>query len=195
MSLERMMAHTCLMLADGGRARFFAVALPEDEDFEQGPRLRECSDPLVNPEGLMTGTELFANVKSGRNRAPAAGPGLSGKASAGSGPAHGLDDHRARHEREIERRFAKRVAETAAITVKEQRSRRLIVVAAPQMLGQLREPLSKELPDDVELEEVGQDLSWHALPQVEKALEKNGLIEPRTIPASVYRPAGQPPRQ
>jgi len=177
---------TCVLIADGARARFFDLRRPEDEDYDAGPRLRE-RESLVHPEGKLTGTELFANTKSGRHRSPQSG------ASHGAGPAHGLDDHRSRHEAENERRFAKRVAETAATIVGGSSIRRLVVVAAPSMLGSLRGPLGTQLPKDLKVEEIPRDVSWHALPNVEELLEQRGILGPRVVPETVFRPAGQPP--
>jgi len=169
---------TTVLIADAARARFFRVAHPEDDDYEAGPRLRE-QDVLVNPEAQLTGKDLYENVKSGRQRAP------------GGGPAHGLDDHRARHTRELTKRFAQRVASATAERVRAEAVKRLILVAPPRALGVLREMLTRSL-DDVRLDTVDSELTWHALPQIEGILEKRGLIDPRVMPEDTFRPPGQP---
>jgi protein required for attachment to host cells len=175
------MASDCVVIADGGRARFFTVDWPKDERFESGPRLREHED-WANPEGKMTGLDLFTDVKSGRRQSP------------GGGQAHLMDDHRDRHRREIDRRFAHSLARAIDEFVVKQRATRLILAADPRMLGTLREPLAKQLPSELKLEELCEDLSWHAVAHIEKVLTKRGLLpEKREPTASIYRPRAQPP--
>ena len=175
------MASDCVVIADAGRARFFTVAWPEDERFEGGPRLREHED-WANPEGTMTGLELFTEVKSGRRQSP------------GGGPAHLTDDHRERHQREIDRRFAQKLARAIDEFVIKQRAKRLVLAADPRMLGTLREQLAKQLPSELELEELPEDLSWQAVAHIEKVLTQRGLLpEKQERTASIYRPRAQPP--
>ncbi len=170
---------TTLLIADAARARFFAIVEPMDPGYYSGPRLREQED-LVNPESLLTGTDLFANVKSGRGHA-AAGASL-----------HGLDDHRARHEMELERRFAKRVATLAAERARRLEMTRLILVAPPRALGLLRGALGSALPPSVSVYELSSELTWHSLGAIDEVLVHNGLLEPRVPSAGIYRAPGQP---
>ena len=175
--MEKRTVQTCVLVADGGRARFFHVRLPEDADYAAGPRLREC-ETLVNPDGQLTGNELYANTKSGRRQSP------------GGGPVHGTDDHRGRHEDEIERRFAKRIVEVTKGLVGQHQVEKLVVLAAPRMLGQLRS--AGPWPDALVVEELQRDASWHSVSNIERILEEKGLLEPRVLPETVYRPPGQP---
>lgn len=176
---------TCLVIADAARARFCATIDPHDDD--SGRRLVEHDD-FVNPDGQLTGSELFENLKSGRKRVPDVG------ANYGPGSAHGLDDHRARHERELTRRFARRVAEATARYLADQRATQLVVVAAPRALGSLRGALREALPPETAVVEIASDLSSQPLPAIEDVLEQHGIVEPRPFPEDrVFRPAGQPP--
>lgn len=176
---------TCLVIADAARARFCVTVDPNDAG-EAGRRLREHDD-LINPDGLLTGSELFNNLKSGRKRVPNAG------ANYGPGSAHGLDDHRDRHERELTKRFAKRVADAAATYLQGQGATRLVVIAPPRSLGALRDPLRDALPSETAIVEIASDLSSQTLPAIEDVLERHGIVEPRPAPDAVFTPAGQPP--
>ncbi len=145
-----------------------------------GPLLVEHED-LVNPSAQVEDKALFANLKSGRHRAP-------------TGAAHGFDDHRRAHRREESRRFAQLLVTAAVEFVQHHAVEHLVVVAAPRMLGTLRPLLRDALPETVDLAVLGQDLSWHATRHIEDVLVRRGLLEPRVIPADVYLPRAQPPR-
>lgn len=175
------MTHDCVIVADGARCRFFTVERPADPRFEGGPRLVEQTD-LVNPEGELTGNELFSDVRSGR-----------GHASSG-GPACGFDDHRDRHQDEIKRRFARRIAQAAVRFAADYKAARILLVAEPRMLGMLRPALTSESAD-LSVEEVAQDLSWHAVSHIQDVLTRRGLLPPRQAPGLAHRPRGQPPSQ
>jgi protein required for attachment to host cells len=170
---------TFVLIADAARARFFLVLGADHPDYTSGPRLREEKD-LVNPEGQLTGTEKFENNKSGRGRA------------SGGGPAHGLDDHREGHDREVEKRFAKRIATDAAKHFLQGETGKLIVVAPSRLLGALRSLLPTQLPSKVKVEEVERDLSAQTLPKIEEVLEQHGLLEPRVVKGRKHRAPGQP---
>ena len=169
---------TAVVIADAARARFFHVAEPSDADYKSGPRLRE-HEVLINPEAQLTGAERHANVKSGRRQ------------SGGGGQAHGVDDRRGGHERKLARRFAKRVAMAVDDHLERVESQHLLLVAPPVVLGEMRRALGYTLPVGVRLDTLDKELSWHALPHIEKVLERHGLLEARVVPADVYRPRGQ----
>lgn len=170
---------TFVLIADSARARFFLMLEPGHPDYASGPRLREEQD-LVNPEGQLTGTDLYENTKSGRGQA------------GGGGAAHGLDDHREGHQREMTKRFAKRIAGAAAEHFLAGETGKLVVVTPARMLGTLRPLLAEALPKKVSVDEVQSDLSWHALPKIEEVLERRGLLAPRQTPAGGHLSPGQP---
>lgn len=170
---------TCcvVVLADRGRARLVTVEDPDNPMFEGGPRLVERED-LINPEGQTPGKDLFANLKSGRGRGPR------------RGPAHGLDDHRAGHYDEIERRFARTIADATRRFLDKHPAPRVVLVAEPRLLGMIR----VQLPElGAKLTELAEDLSWHALPHVRGVLASRGLLPEQHTPTTAYRPPGQPP--
>jgi protein required for attachment to host cells len=170
---------TSVLIADAARARFFRVMAPDDDGYDAGPRLREL-EVLVNPEGQLTGSELYGNLKSGRHRAPR------------GGPAHGLDDHRERHDREIDDRFMQRVAQATGEHVREERVRRVVLVAPPRSLGKLRALMGTELPSNVKLEGLDKEVTAKTLSAIEGVLEGHGLLAPRVLPEDIHRPPGQP---
>lgn len=175
------MAKSCVVVADAGRARFFYVQEADVDQLEGGPGLVQERE-WTHPEGQQGGKELFDNLKSGRKRA------------AHGGPAHGLDDHRERHEREIERRYAEKLAESIGALVREHGAGRLVMVADPRLLGLLREPLAEELPEPVDLQELAEDLSGHSVPHIEEVLVRRGVLPERTRPpGATYQPRGAGP--
>ena len=158
-----------IVAADGFRARFFTLESPELPLIEGGPDLVEHED-LVNPEQRVEPKERFANLKSGRNRAP------------GGGPAHGYDDHRNNHLHEDETRFARRLADAVKSFADRIHARHLVLAADPRLLGMLRSELdSGAVPDVRELEK---DVSGMSRPQIHQQLAAAGAV-----------PAREPPRE
>ncbi len=167
----------CIVVADGARARLFTAELSA---VGNAVRLEE-REVLTNPERNLAGREEFANLKPGRNRVPP------------RGAAHGYDDHRSRHRDQVERRFAARVADAAGRLVRESASSWFVLVAEPRLLGLLRTPLEAALPSELPRSELPANLSWHALPNIRRLLERQGVFpKSRPSPAS-WRPRVQPP--
>ncbi|HQU17277.1 MAG: host attachment protein [Chromatiales bacterium 21-64-14] len=161
----------CVVVTDGARARFFTLEPAEFPQMQSGPNLVEQKD-LVNPEGEIPDAQLWADTKSGRNRAP------------GGGPAHGYDDHREQHHDEFERRFARSVAHEA-IRMTHGRNAPVVVLAAQKrMLGFLRAALAPLLKTGIGLRELAKDLSKHAPLDVHAHLAKECLIPARRGPSA-----------
>jgi protein required for attachment to host cells len=171
------MTKWCIMVADGSRARLFTA---EFHAGESAAALKERED-LVSLERNLTGREIFANVKSGRNR------------EARNAQAHGYDDHRTRHREEMERKFSKQIAAATATIVKKHASDWLVIVAEPRLLGLLRKPLDAKLPKGLPRIELREDLSWHALPQIRRVLERRGVLPASQPSEASWRARTQPP--
>lgn len=139
------MNNYCVVVTDGARARFFL--LESGQVAKGGPNLIEKSD-LINPEGVAAGTELFSDSRPGRVAAPG-----------GGGGGQSFDDHRSQHHEENERRFAKKVAETALKTAGEQKAKYLVLVADKRMLGYLRGEISVPSKSGLEISEVPKNLT------------------------------------
>lgn len=167
------MSDYCVVVVDNSRARFFTLEEPDVPEIESGPNLVERSD-LTNPEAVMTGRETWSDVRSGRNTAR------------GGGPAHGYDDHRDSHDDEVNRRFARRVAERAHNFARRNRVKVLVLVAANRMLGFLRETISVPNGRNIEIREAAKDLSRLSAHEIHRNLGNSRLLPARNhrIPAT-----------
>ena len=157
-----------VVAADAGRARFFHLQNAGDPDLESGPNLVE-DEVLLNPERSMPDRELFADTKSGRNR------------SKGTSP-HGYDDHRRRHVREFDRKFAQRIARKTIGRAKKLSSSYIVIAADKRMLGVLRTKLDGAVNVGMQILEFGGDLSKFAPHELHRKLADNKLIPRRRDP-------------
>jgi protein required for attachment to host cells len=164
------MSEYCVVVADGSRARFFSLDPVDFPEVEGGPRLTEQAD-IINPERDLPQRELFSSAKTIRSR-PALG-----------GSTHGVDDHRAQHEDEFERRFARQVAAEAVRIAQANKSRYVVLAAQPRMLGFLRQEIDVVLKNGMVVRELGKDLSKLSATQVHDHLAKDQLLPPRKRPA------------
>src|SRR5918999_909407 len=137
------MTTTWIVGADASRARFLQVADRE--------RLVEVED-FVNPEGRLHNREINSDAK-GRFRGPDR-PGV-----------HSSDDEErtVEHYSEV---FAKRVADYLDKARNEHRYERLLLVAPPKLLGQIRKRLDKEV-EKLVVDELDKDLSWFNAREIE----------------------------
>lgn len=159
----------CVVTVDGTRARFFSLEKSPRPAVEAGPLLVEQEEALINTEHEMSGRELWSDTKSGRNAA--------------NGMAHGYDDHRTQHVDEIQRRFAKRVAEQAVRFAERTGAKNLILAAEKQMLGFLRGALQVPPKAGFEVRELAKDLSRLSPQEVQGHLAAEGLVPARQRPA------------
>lgn len=168
-----------ILVADGARARFIAVEPPDELTPECSTQLVEHSS-LIHPEGDLPEHELFSDRAGRTHGSP-------------SGSAHGSDDHRKRHREELARRFARRVLDEAQRFVSERSLDRLVLAAAPRLLGVLRAELAHHPLSVDSLTDVAEDLSRRSLPDIAAILSQHGLLPPAQPPrAGVYHPRGQP---
>jgi protein required for attachment to host cells len=100
------------------------------------------------------------------------------------------DDHRTDNLANQDMRFAKIVIDEIVKVVREQAFGRVVLVASPEMLGELRE-LHDVLRHDGEVvvDEVAQDLAWLTSPQVHDHLAAMKLVDPRPRVAPPVRGA------
>ena len=151
-----------VVVADGARARMFSLNRRDDITDTGGLDLVE-RDALVNPEQEMRGNEVYENTKSGRNR-------VSG------GPAHGYDDHRSASEVEQERRFARQIADRIGGFSEGGANPRIVLVAAPRMLGLLRPALQGSAASKLRVDTLDKDLSRLSPKELKSHLATAGLI-------------------
>ena len=151
---------------NGAVARFFTLesaALPVQG--LDNPMLVE-HESMTSAEGELPGKALWSNIQSGRNR------GASGKA-------HRYDDHRQSHKIEFERRFAKSIAANLLNLTKVEQVRQLIIIAAPQILGMMREVFTPSLPKQLKMNELARDLCHLKPHELHDYLAKTGQLPAR----------------
>ncbi len=158
------MSECCVVVADGARARLFA--LQEVELGEIGPNLVELSD-LSNPECEAAGKEIWSDTQSGRNRSQAG--------------THAYDDHRDSHRAELARRFASKIAEATTQLVHAQQARRLVVVAESRMLGHLRQAMPVSNGRPLVVVELAKDLSKLPAQELHSHLTKAAILPARAL--------------
>jgi protein required for attachment to host cells len=171
-----------IIAADAARARFITAQILEDVAFEGSPKLLEHA-AVVNPLGKLSEQEKFSDRES---RKPS-----------GAGPRGALpvtDDHRAAHQLEEERRFARLILEAADGFIQAERPSQLLLLAGPQLLGVLRRELGSQRWGKLEVQELAHDLSGRSLPELREILTRRGLLPKAELPrGGVYRPRGQEP--
>jgi protein required for attachment to host cells len=138
------MKHTLVAVLNGTKARFFTLESADFPGHESGPSLIE-HETLINEENEMSGQELWASSKTGRNRGSA-------------GQSHSYDDHRQNHVVEFGQRFSQNIVSRMQSFIESHKIRHLLLVAEPQMLGIVREPINAEISKTIEIKELAKDL-------------------------------------
>jgi protein required for attachment to host cells len=156
------MRNAGIIVADAARARFITFEPSQDPALDGNDRCIEHAD-LVNPESRMAARDRFSDRPS-RKPAPR------------GGPAHLSDDHRQRHQEEAERRFAKRILDAVAPFLGQHGLRRLLLIAAPRLLGFLRAELAGRHLPDVQIVEMNEDHSRLSLPQLAELVVQRQLL-------------------
>lgn len=158
------MVKAAILVADGGRARLFAVQPPGR--FDRRVKVEEVAD-FIHPAQRMADGQRFSTTKPGvRNRPDRAGHGKGLQTS---------DDRRDGHDAEEGRRFAETVVHGLAQHLRQTTVRKVVVVAEARFLGVLRKVLAKHaLP--VPMEEWDKDLSHLDGEQVYERLVDAGLL-------------------
>lgn len=156
------MVNCCVVVADGGRARFFTLKDVVDPKFESGPTLVELNE-LENAEATMPGKDKYSDNKSGRNMG-------------GTGVTHGFDDHRDKHDVETNRRFAQRIASEAVTLANKSDARKLVITAEKQMLGLLRNAMSGSNHHAFEIRELAKDFTKLSAHEIQKHLAGENIV-------------------
>jgi len=158
-----------VVVADGTCARFFSLEAAVQPSVESGPHLLELDD-LVNPEHEQGGGDKHSSTRTGLN--------LNQR----GGPSHGYDDHRAQHEQEHERRFARDIAARAIALAQQHHAAHLVVTAEKHMLGLLRDALKIPAKSGIEVRELAKDLTKLKPTQVHDHLATAGVVPARLGP-------------
>jgi protein required for attachment to host cells len=157
-------SNVCIIVADGGRGRLFSVV--EDASGPDGVGLVE-RESLVNPDYRAHGADSPGRTKSEQvtNRQ--------------AGDVHPIDARRDQHRLELERRFAREIAQRVAQFTKAWAHGSVVLVAEPRLLGLLREPLHRALHPAVELKELAKDYSRLTASELRDHLALNRMIPAR----------------
>ncbi|OGA44656.1 MAG: hypothetical protein A3G24_08185 [Betaproteobacteria bacterium RIFCSPLOWO2_12_FULL_62_13] len=156
------MPNTCIVVADGARARLFTVVT------EDSPRRRLKlveHQALVNPRARAHGESSVSQVKSERNT------------NRQAGPVHPIGAAREQHRLEHERRFGAEIVHCATALVSGWRGGRLILIAEPRLLGLMRERLRRALDSAIKLEQLAKDYSGLSTAELERLFAIQGLIQ------------------
>ena len=130
----------CIAVVEATCARVFAFERHQGDSgiHEEMNELRD----LVNPARHLRPSELFSDSRPGIGRV--------------GGLQYGLDDHRSAHLDQLDADFARDVMTAIANVARDTQATRVILCAAPPMLGKLRraedrlEPLAvEEIPHDL----------------------------------------------
>lgn len=149
-------------VVDGATARFFTLKPLEMPEYESGPTLVE-QDGLVAAEREQLGEDLWATTKPGRNRGTA-------------GQAHGYGDHREQHMVEFGRRFAQSIVRHINDLIQAEGINSLVLVAEPQILGQIREAIAPALPSQIKVQDLAKDLCALKPHELQDYLAKRELL-------------------
>lgn len=151
---------TCLIVADGARARLFTVA---PEGARNGVKLVERA-ALANGQVKARSRTASGAVKSERNT------------NRQAGPVHPIDAHRERHRLERERRFGAEIVRRAEEFTADWKEGVVVLIAEPRLLGLMREPLRQALRPHIRLEALAKDYSGYSRAALERLVGLQRLV-------------------
>jgi len=157
----------CVVVANGTKARFFTLEDADRPEINSGPNLVKQKD-LLNLENQSNLDGLWTETKSGGNR----GHG---------GQSHGYDDHRQKHEDDIERRFANSIADECK-RFSQTTNGNVVLVSQKRMLGHLRAAMGTRM-NGVKPQEVAKDLCKLSAHEIHQHLAKEHIIPERRLPS------------
>lgn len=155
------MIRTCIVVADAGLARFYGV---EEVD---SPRVKL---KLVE-RTVLTNPDLKSLGKSVTGR-----PRTETNTNREAGPVHPMGAQRERHRVELERRFGAELVRQTGDVTKGWKQGVVILVAAPQLLGLIRESMRKSLHPGIELKELAKDYAHLSAAELHEHLALNRII-------------------
>lgn len=144
-------------------ARFFVLADAAVPEMESSPKLIEqyC---ILNPTVEKSESERRGSSTSGRNRAS-------------SGGSYAFDDHRAKHEMETLRRFAKLVVTDALrLTRRQDAGHSLVLAAEKRILGLIRDELHSVKTNGLSIKEYASDMATESPMKIQELLAHRGLV-------------------
>jgi protein required for attachment to host cells len=158
------MQRTCIAVVDASRARLFMFERSA-EPTGLHENLVETTD-LVNPARRLTQSEQLSESRPGSSRVGPRG--------------FAFDDHREARTGELDRSFAKLVAQELQRLTLSPQVQRLVVCASPRMLGELRHAAPTFERTGLEVAEVARDLVKLTPSQLRERLGEYGLLPEAT---------------
>jgi protein required for attachment to host cells len=155
--------HRLVVVADGGRARFFSVE----------PAAGELV--LIEQEELANLIQCRGEDPEGRIRSGASSDWQGG-------PVHPTSARRAQQEIGLDRRFAQQIESRVSERASDWTTGLILLVAEPRLLGLLRDALRSSLKPDVELKELAKDYAHLTPAELRHQLVASGIIPGREIP-------------
>jgi protein required for attachment to host cells len=163
--IPQLMSKFIVTVLDGTKARFFTLEEATFPEYESGPKLVERGDQIDSAKKML-GRDLWANVKTGRAR----GFGTQ---------SYPYDDRRQQHVTEFEKCFAHTVVDEVLRLAKLHGAGQLVLVAEPQILGNVREALTSQMPATLQVAEVAKDLCKHTPQKIHEYLAAQKLLPAR----------------
>ncbi len=164
-----MIRPTCVVVADGGRARLFVMAGEEGADLRERPRLVERG-ALVNSELEVDARERSDDHGTGRRQMFRAGP------------THGYEDRWDRESIRLKGTFAREVVNAAVRMAADSRAYEILLVAEPRMLGLIRQHEDAFQKAHIRCTEHAADLTRLSALELHQRLAGVGLV-PAPMPA------------
>jgi len=156
------MNRTCIVVADAGLACFYDV---EEIEFPWLKTILVERAVLTNDVDLKSrGESVTGKVRTETNT------------DRGSGPVHPMGAQRERHRGELERRFGIEITRQAAAMTGDWERGTVVLVAEPQLLGLMREPLRKALHRGLDLKELARDYVHLTSSDLYDHLARNGIV-------------------
>jgi protein required for attachment to host cells len=151
----------CIAVIDATRARVFTLDRDSEPDGVR-ERLNEVSD-MLDLARRQTPYELFSD-STGASRV---GPRQ-----------YGFDDHRSGHLDNLDAAFCRTIVDELGRVLDRATCRRLVLCAAPRMLGMLRPLMAPIRRRDLEIAELARDLVNLSTPQLRDHLAATGTLPP-----------------
>lgn len=157
-----MSAYT-VVVTNAACARFFVVAEAAFPELESSPKLVEQYN-ILNAKEEKSEAKRKGAASSGRNRAP-------------SGGSYAFDDHRAKHEMDTLRRFAKQVITDAIkLTRRQDAGHSLVLAAEKRVLGLIRDELKSIKTNGLTIKECARDMAGESPVKIQELLARRGLV-------------------
>jgi hypothetical protein len=160
---RNMHTNALIIIADAARARLFKLV---KTDHPRAPVVLREVENLVHPEARLKEGERFSGSF----------PAAVGSSAARQG--HTLNDHRGAQTAEELRRFAKAIAQSATIRIKEGQYNPLILVATHTLHSVLAYELTEAVPREVVIRCEIAELSELTPSELLGALEERGVFQP-----------------